>query len=69
MALLAADSLAQALDEYRLYHSARTDLLRRAGDGWAAAAAYEHALALTSNRGERLYLERRLKEVATLGPA
>ena len=61
--LLADPALAERLSEYHLYHSARADLLRRAGEGWAAAAAYERALALTLNRGERLYLERRLAEV------
>ena len=63
LALLDEPALAEPLDAYHLYHSARADLLRRAGEGWAAAAAYQRALALTSNRGERLYLERRLAEV------
>lgn len=63
LALLADPELAEPLAEYHLFHSARADLLRRAGEGWAAAGAYQRALELTSNRGERLYLERRLAEV------
>jgi RNA polymerase sigma-70 factor (ECF subfamily) len=63
LALLADPDLAERLSDYHLYHSARADLLRRAGDGWAAAGAYKRALELTHNRGERLYLERRLAEV------
>ena len=49
-----------ALDRYHLYHAARADLLRRLGERDAAAGAYRRALALTANRIERSFLERRL---------
>ena len=55
--------LAEALDRYHLYHAARADLLRRAGNPAEAAEAYRNALALTTNRVERTYLEKRLAEV------
>jgi RNA polymerase sigma-70 factor, ECF subfamily len=48
------------LDDYRLLHSARADLLRRLGRGRDAAAAYARALALATNPVERRFLERRL---------
>jgi RNA polymerase sigma-70 factor (ECF subfamily) len=51
------------LDGYYLYHSIRADLLRRRGREGEAAVAYERALALTDNRTERTFLERRLREV------
>jgi RNA polymerase sigma-70 factor, ECF subfamily len=52
------------LENYHLLHSARADLLRRAGDAADAAIAYEKALSLATNQSERRYLERRLREVA-----
>ncbi len=61
--LLDDDALASALDGYYLYHAARADLLRRAGRGTDAAAAYRRALELATNAVERAYLERRLREV------
>jgi RNA polymerase sigma-70 factor, ECF subfamily len=56
------DGLAEngELDDYRLLHSARADLLRRLGRDRDAAAAYARALALASNPVERRFLERRL---------
>ena len=45
---------------YHLLPAARADLLRRLGRRAEAAAAYDAAIALTRNRAERLYLERRL---------
>jgi RNA polymerase sigma-70 factor, ECF subfamily len=51
------------LDGYHLFHSARADLLRRAGRPGDAAAAYERAIALTGNGRERAYLLRRLGEL------
>jgi RNA polymerase sigma-70 factor, ECF subfamily len=47
------------LERYQPLHAARAELLRRAGDVAAADAAYEAALALTSNAHEREALERR----------
>ncbi|HLK19243.1 MAG TPA: RNA polymerase sigma factor [Bryobacteraceae bacterium] len=53
------------LEEYHLFHSARADLLRRAGSPEEAAKSYARALALVTNDRERLFLERRLREVQT----
>ena len=58
------EPLAEDLDEYHLFHSARADLLRRAGRP-EAADAYRRALELVSNDTERRYLERRLQAVST----
>ena len=68
-ALALIDALAAAgdLDSYHLLHSARADLLRRAGDSVEAAKAYERALALVSNDSERRFLQRRLSEVQLPG--
>jgi RNA polymerase sigma-70 factor, ECF subfamily len=52
------------LDGYPYLHSARADLLRRAGRAEEAAAAYERALELTGNEAERRFLSGRLAEVA-----
>jgi len=59
------DALAAAgdLDGYHLLHSARADLLRRAGSAEEAAKSYARALALVTNDSERRFLERRLREV------
>ena len=64
-ALAVIDTLAASgdLDSYHLLHSARADLLRRAGSLGEAAKAYTRALALVSNDSERRFLERRLREV------
>ena len=58
-----------ALASYPYLHAARADLLRRLGRHSEAASAYRHALALTSNRPERSFLERRLREVELEGEA
>jgi RNA polymerase sigma-70 factor (ECF subfamily) len=44
---------------YQPFHAARADLLRRAGDDRAAAAAYARAIELSTNAVERAELERR----------
>ena len=41
------------------------DVQRRLGDDAAARAAYERALELTGNPGERAFLERRLRELGS----
>ena len=53
-------SLLDGLDlaEYHLWHTARADMLGRLGRNGEAAAAYDAALTLTSNRAERDLLER-----------
>ena len=52
------------LDGYHLLHATRADLLRRLDRREEAAAAYGHALALTTNAAERSFLRRRLSEVS-----
>jgi RNA polymerase sigma-70 factor (ECF subfamily) len=66
LGLRAIDALGRSgeLESYAHYHAARADLLRRLGRALEAAAAYERALALTSNAVERRYLRRRLAEVS-----
>lgn len=61
------DRLSQ-VDEVRDYHllpAARADLLRRANRKSEAAEAYRRALELVKSPAERIYLERRLREVET----
>lgn len=45
---------------YHLFHAARADLLRRAGDSASARVAYRQALALVSQEPERRFLLRQL---------
>jgi RNA polymerase sigma-70 factor, ECF subfamily len=47
------------LERYAPLHAAHAELLRRSGEGDAAAAAYERAAELTANAVERTELERR----------
>jgi RNA polymerase sigma-70 factor (ECF subfamily) len=56
------------LEDYRLLHSARADLLRRLGRDTDAAAAYRRALELATNPVERRFLERRLAEHPDAAP-
>jgi RNA polymerase sigma-70 factor (ECF subfamily) len=67
-ALALLDELAATgeLDGYHLLHAARADLLRRLGISADAAASYARALALVSNKSERRFLERRLREMQAL---
>jgi RNA polymerase sigma-70 factor (ECF subfamily) len=51
------------LDRFHLLHSARGELLRRAGQSHEAEAAYRRALALEQTGPERRYLESRLAEL------
>ena len=52
-----------SLATYPYLHAGRADLLRRLSRHSEAGAAYRHALTLTGNRAERIFLERRLREV------
>ncbi|HET7869462.1 MAG TPA: hypothetical protein VFM85_03995 [Actinomycetota bacterium] len=61
------EPLAEALDGYQLFHSARADLLRRLARFEEAAAAYERGLELVTNPQERRFLERRLAETRRAG--
>jgi len=53
----------EGLEQYRLLHATRADLLRRLERTDEAAGAYRRALELTTNGAERAFLERRLREV------
>lgn len=61
--LALVDGLADALGDYRLWHAARADLLRRLGRNDEATMAYEAALALTAQEAERRFIERRMSEL------
>ncbi|HYT75076.1 MAG TPA: RNA polymerase sigma factor [Vicinamibacterales bacterium] len=56
-ALAVVDAL--DLDQYRLFHAIRAELLRRMGRNVDAAAAYEAAIARTENAAERKFLQRK----------
>jgi RNA polymerase sigma-70 factor (ECF subfamily) len=58
------DDVAAELDEFHPFHTARADLLRRAGRHVEAAAAYQRAITFCSNGVERRYIERRLAEIS-----
>jgi RNA polymerase sigma-70 factor (ECF subfamily) len=62
--------LIEGLDSYQHLHSARADLLRRAGRPDEAIAAYGRALDLATNPVERSFLTKRLTELerATTAP-
>jgi RNA polymerase sigma-70 factor (ECF subfamily) len=62
------DELAEELDGYHLFHSARADMLRRLGRRDEAAAAYGRALELATVPAERAFLVRRLGEVRRSDP-
>jgi RNA polymerase sigma-70 factor (ECF subfamily) len=55
--------LADELDNYQHFHSARADLLRRLARGDEAAQAYRRALALATNPTERAFIKSRLDDV------
>jgi RNA polymerase sigma-70 factor (ECF subfamily) len=63
--LAAVDALGTdpAMAEYRFFHAARADLLRRLGRWEDAATAYERALSLAANEPERTFLAGRVREV------
>ena len=52
------------LNTYQPYHATRADLLRRLGREPEAAAAYQAAIALSSNDTERAYLTGRLRTLS-----
>jgi RNA polymerase sigma-70 factor (ECF subfamily) len=57
------EPLAEELGRYHLFHSARADLLRRAGRTSEAHLAYRRAADLATNPVERKFLLRRLSDV------
>ena len=50
---------ADVVARYQPYHATRADLLARAGRPDEAVAAYDRAIALTTNPAERRFLEDR----------
>jgi len=64
LAWLARVEAGGELGDYHLLSAARADLLRRAGRVHEAQVHYRRAIELALNPAERLYLERRLVEVA-----
>jgi RNA polymerase sigma-70 factor, ECF subfamily len=64
LALLDRPELGKALSDYHLFHTARADLLRRAGRLSEASSAYTCALDLCHNERERAFLKRRLAEIS-----
>jgi RNA polymerase sigma-70 factor (ECF subfamily) len=63
LALIDAILARGELADYHLAHSARADLCRRLGRSQEAIAAYQRALALTTQAPERRFIERRLEEL------
>src|SRR5215471_12324519 len=64
LVLLDQPEMQQALSSYHLFHAARADLLQRAGRLAEASSAYGQAFRLCQNERDRVYLSRRLTEVA-----
>ncbi|MBW9120437.1 sigma-70 family RNA polymerase sigma factor [Microbacterium trichothecenolyticum] len=62
-ALAEIDELSETLDSYHAYHAARADLLRRVGRSEDSRTAYDRALRLAGNPGERAYLDRRRRQL------
>lgn len=60
--------LGDTLKDYHLYHAARADLLRRAGEIEQARESYKRALNLAQTRAERAFLERRLEDLDSQPP-
>ena len=63
LALIDAILARGELTDYQFAHSARGELLRRLGRNEEARAAYERALALTSQQTERSFLTNRLRSL------
>ena len=69
VALATIDTLHDAnrhLSRYHLFHAVRADLLKRLGRHGEAAAAYEAAIACSTNQTERDFLHRNLESIADL---
>ena len=64
-ALAEVDALADVLEDYRLFHATRAQLLRALDQYPAARLADERALALASNPAERRLIEERLRTFRT----
>jgi len=67
VALQAVDAIKDAssqLNRYHLFHAVRADLLRRIGRLSEAAAAYEAAVACSTNQTERDFLQQNLEAIS-----
>ena len=70
LAQLAELGVSEALDDYRYFHAARAELLGRAGRISEAQRAYQRALQLADNDGERRFLQERLAALGEIeGPS
>ena len=58
------EAAGDTLQNYYLFHASRADLLRRLHRFNEAAAAYETALSLTTNRVEQNYIRGRLRSIS-----
>jgi RNA polymerase sigma-70 factor (ECF subfamily) len=58
LAILEVAAADPRLERYQPLHAARAELLRHVGDAAGADAAYERAIALTSNEAQRAALQR-----------
>ncbi len=67
LALLAGLDEDERLERYQPLHATRAELLARAGDAEAAAAAYRRAIELTQNAAEREALEARSRRISRAG--
>ncbi len=65
LALLDGLESDERLRTHHLFHAARADLLRRAGQTADALAAYELALSMPQNEAERRYLTRRASSLGS----
>ena len=61
--LVQMEPLANELESYHLFHSARGELLRRSDRNEEAVAAFERAIALATNPTELTFLRRRLAAI------
>ena len=59
--LAALDGLEQDLPSYQPYYAAKADFHRRLGQAAKAREAYMHAIELSRNVGERLFLQDRME--------
>lgn len=66
--LRATEPLAEILDGYHVFHSARAYLLNECDRSDEARAAYERALALVVNDAERRFLEKRIELLRSSSP-
>lgn len=55
--------LRDTLDDFQPFHAAHAAVLARSGDSAAARHAYEKALALACNAGDRLFLAERMRQL------